>query len=430
MLSTNCIILVIAVITIAILVIVHRCIRVRNRRRKYRELYDASAGDFDREAFEALKEIRQLPEKNADDNFTAGNILELNRNNANLQRAHANMEDTLIVEHYREALNDLHDNPRETREIDPVFMIDYIGGFIDRNENDLRMMQHGGVEFINYYAETAPVIRQESTEQRREAAAAASESRLQFAGNYLDRTKTHTRDPQNVHDSSVNVGLRETMETLRNNTYVRPSSECINEARKYINTCDLSEEKRSRALRALDKVSLGEYNGTVNASETEVFSTVWSRTHLDANRENSQLMRESVVEALADFYDRRPDGSYHENPICTNGRSGRLLTSLVTLDHDDRIGAVNTMENYKNEIMEDVKKALHREILNAKNSDDSELKLVAQSYEDPSVDVPQDAEQRFKTIVRKEIDIIVDNKRDVLAGSADAVRQDAYAAIE
>lgn len=420
---------VVVVLFLVMLVMGMRRSAITHKRRKYRVLYESSAGDFDKEAATALVEINNLPERRAEDDFTAGNIVELNRNNANMRRAHANREDTVILRHYRDTLHDLYENPLEPRDINPIFMIDYIGGFIERNENDLRAIPAGG-DFINYYAETAPAIRHETTEQRKVAAAAATETRVDFIDNYLERTKTHTRDPQNVHDSSVNVGLRSTMDALRNSTYTRPHAECIKEARDYITNSDMSAAKRERALRALDKVSLGEFNGTVNASETEVFSTVWSRTHDPANAENAELMRESVAEALADFYDKRPDGTYHEHPICVNGRSGRLLTSLVTLDHDDGVGAVNTLENYKNEIMEDVKKALHREIEHAKNSDDEQLRTVARSYEDPNVEVPAEAEARFKDIVKKEIDVIVEAKKGVLAGGEEAIKRDAYAAIE
>lgn len=411
-----------------------------HRRRKYRHLYQVSNGAYDESARQALDTIRQIDTPTAEDEFTAGAIVELNKNNGDMRRATV-ADGEEVLRRYRATLMDLFEHPEQERDINPLFMVDYIGGFIERNERDLQAWPDGG-QFMQVYAQTAPDIRGDNIEQRRVEAAQAASNRIEFVDEFLKHSKTHTNDPQNVHDSAVNNSLRRTMERLRGTTVAKPPRACIDEARDFIESSDLSPGRKARALRALDSISIGSFNSTIGSTDTDVFSVVWSRADEHANAAKSKLMREAVVESLADFYDPLKDENgqslrdtsgeiqYNQNPVCVNGRCGRMLESLVLLDHDDQVGGAQTLEQHKNDIMESVKSALHREIEAAKTSDDEDLRNLAKSYEDPNVTVKPEVETQFRETVKKEIDVIVDAKKEVIGETAAAtIKQEAYAAI-
>jgi hypothetical protein len=413
--------------------------RQEAKRKKYKWLRNNSCGSYDDRAQAALREIDSMEVKTSDDDFAAGNIIELNKHQGDLREA-PGVDEVDIIRHYQNALADIRDNPGTDRDIPPMFIVDYIGGFIDRNANEL-MTIPAGYQFVGFYAGTAPKIQHVDINTRKQQAASESSNKIEYIEKFIDSGITHTNDMQNVHDSAVNNSLRRTFANLKSSTVVKPNNTCIEEAIAFLNEYKISPEKKSRALRALDTISTGNYNSTLGATDTEVFAMVWSRADAGENAHNATRIREAVIDALADSFDplRDPDGKiiknangeieYNKDPVCVGGRCGRLLESLVLLDHDDRVGGAQTLEQHKNDIMESVKKALQHEIENAKNSSDPDMKAVGMSYEDPSVETKPEAERQFRETVQREIDAIIDSKRDLLGSAADRVKQEAYAAI-
>jgi hypothetical protein len=412
----------------------------RERRRKYKHLLKNSSGNYDREAAAALIEIDQIEEKKAEDNFTAGTVIELNRNYGDMRNA-APGDGTRVVQHYRAALTDLQEHPTQVREIDPLFMIDHIGDFIERNTPGI-MVYPGGGELVQFYQAAAPAIRQETVEQRLAAAEQDADNRLDVVDNFLDRSRVIVDDTQNSHDSAVNVSLRKTLTRLRQTTDARETAQCIREARRHINEADIDIGKRTRALKALDVLALGAQNDTIGATDTEVFNLIWCRCDAAENAKNEKLMKDALVDSLADFYEQRrdPEGRpmrdgdgrvvYQENAVCVNGRCGRMLESIVLLDHDDEIGGAQTLQQHKSDVMEQVKSILHKEIEIAKSSDDKDLRDVARSYEELDVTVKPEAEAKFKDSVKQEIDALIDGKKEVLGSHAETIRQEAYVAVD
>jgi len=429
----------VAVLVIAAIILVYASCnagKATARREKYRKLFNESSGVFDAPAKEALDTILSSTARGAEDAYTAATILDLNVGDGNLRGNRANRQN--IQQLYTEALHDMQRNPvvpatqdvglftlfdveEDENRLDPLFMVQHIGGFIDRNPDVLQR------EFIDLYAQTVPHVHAKKVEQARAevVAKATAEgrvlSRAEAVEQLTDALETHNTDPQNVHDSAVNVGLRDTLATLRSTTKIRDFDKCSEELRQYISDNHRDSAKGQRALSALETISAGNFNSSIGANESEVFATVWSRA--DENT-NTEQIREAVVDAMNDFYER---GS--ANPVCINGRCGRLIGSLATLDRDPTVGAVQTLEQHRNDIMSQVSAALQREIDIASRSEDAGLKRVAESYTVPGVTADPAHEQRFIEGVKREIDTIIDAKKEVLGGSMETIKKDAYAAL-
>jgi hypothetical protein len=97
-------------------------------------------------------------------------------------------------------------------------------------------------------------------------------------------------------------------------------------------------------MRVLNKMSEGDMIGTFGENEDRILAYTWERCNHPRNRENAELMREAIANALS-------DGIENDTQVCINGRCGRVLNSLVTLDYDNEVAnGVMSFEAYKNQI--------------------------------------------------------------------------------
>jgi len=100
----------------------------------------------------------------------------------------------------------------------------------------------------------------------------------------------------------------------------------------------------------------------------------------------------------------------------------------VTLDFDPSVGSAMTFEAYRNQIFQEVKEIIDKEIEKAKNSGDAELAEYAKSFDsgDPLEDGGP-AEERFKRQLKNSLDKHIDRYRDKLGErEIEQVRQEAY----
>src|SRR5581483_2162970 len=193
--------------------------------------------------------------------------------------------------------------------------------------------------------QAVPAALTRTSQERAAAIDATAVSKLDFAEKFLETTKTHTADPQNSHDPSVNIHTREVLEIIRDQNTI-DTQKALADAKSYINGAVADENKRKKALGGLDAVSFGSRNDTIGDTDTNVFTYVWGRSCIPANSAKRALIQEAIVNALVDMKDT------DTSQVCIGGRCARLIEALTLLDHDPKVSEGSaTVEMYKNEIM-------------------------------------------------------------------------------
>ena len=137
---------------------------------------------------------------------------------------------------------------------------------------------------------------------------------------------------------------------------------------------------------------------TFGESEDRLFAYTWERCKHPRNKDNSDLMRESICNSMADSI----EGG---NQVCPNGRAARVLNSLALLDYDSALTGVMTFEAYRNKIFQETREIFDREIENAAKSNDIGLKAVAESFDNPDIQPTIQSLQLFKDNIKNEIDL-------------------------
>lgn len=395
------------------------------------KFYQRSNGTLDNNAKLALKTIKSIKKPNANDNFIAGNIIE--HNTVPGQENEQPGEQRIIesTRRYRDAVDEIARG--NYRGANPQFMLDHI---IDFGGNNLPAYQRGGAAPIAFdlpvdiiddgilvelydLTRTADTVRNNHIIANADAAKRISTNKKEFSDNFTTLATTHTNDPQNVHDSGVRVGNQNTLNRIRSggdNLY-----QVFTEIRAYIDASDTTEEKKKNAKITLDTMSEGAYIMAHNDTEDRIVKYVWDRSKEPANAANADNIRDAVVVAL---HQSVTPGS--KTPVCINGRVSNILGSLVTLDHDDSVGAAVTEEQYKNDIYSNASKILENELAKAADSNDPGQRQVADSYYDGN-ETDNVAMELFKQNVRNSIDVMIDSyKGRINDNRLSTLRTDCY----
>lgn len=408
------------------------------KRHKYKNRYKTSTGGFDTAAVDTMRMINEIQDPIAEDHFYAGAILEQNLLQGDLVRANPRILNN-IVHRYENTLMDIFDRTEAARHrfgnrrrVDnPVYMVDHMQQFRDNiNAQIGRQLADDALFAFNAIIDnTTPVIRQANAEERKERAITNANNRDEAVDNYFRETINYTSQSQNVHDNKVNKDLKETYERLRK---TRPEDKSatlsMNEARQFItDEYALDENNKGKvddALEVLNRISQGNYISTFGDSEDNIFATVWERSNHPGNAETATLMKEAVIDSLADCKE-------NGHVVCINGRCGRMLASPVLLDYDDEVGKAKTYEAYKNEIFELTNKTMKDIAKEYKNSDIELKRAVGRSFEDPSVDTDPAIEQVYRDDVKKELETILDGYKEKLTDKElDSIRKDCHAAVD
>jgi hypothetical protein len=411
--------LILAIVTIVLISLIYWVCISRGdkaRRKKSEQALNESAGVFDQHARRALDELTQIQDPQPDDFFRRGNIFQYNllegntrgtRGENRIARRQRQTAVGNIIRDYTDTLLGMQGRVADIgidRDLGPDFMvhriedinINLLGGFDDDLE-----IQRILAGFDNIVTTQVPAVRREIVQERRAQAIATANNRAEAIDNYFDAATKYTNDAQNVHDSKVNGDLRNTLQRLKRTAPADLNPmQCIDECLEYIEDEYSHEhgEKVRDAVSILNKISEGNPIGTFGEREDNIFALVWTRCSHSANRSNKDLMREAVVNALADSV----EGG---NQVCINGRCARVLNSLVTLDFDKSVseGAM-TFEAYKNQIFQETKELINQELDRALASTDDKLRAVGEAYEGTDVEVDSAVEERFKQEIKQEID--------------------------
>lgn len=379
-----------------------------------------SNGTADKDARNALQEIKKIKKPTAQDKFNEGEIYAYNILEGEADRdlntaAHA-------INAFDRALND--------NEVE-VHMVARVHDFVENQEGIAHLMNP--VEQVNRYLarnrehngrnhdtngnanEIAVGLRvlagnvntaNENLRQKRKKPAA---TKSLVSKNFLDESIKHTNDRQNVHDSSVQTSLNKTYKKLNEQqdaaTAVKPMT-AFQEAHQYAN--NITDPKRkANVLRALNSFSVGSTQLSNGSTEHDTFVKVWNRHKHPKNKDMSTNIKDAIMDALDSCIE-------NDSLVCTTGRTSRILGSLATLDFDPEMGKAQTGEAYKNEIYTECKKILDQEIAELKKSDDVELAKAAASYEDPKINASRAAEKKFQEHVGDKYAVLVDSYRDKL----------------
>lgn len=160
-------------------------------------------------------------------------------------------------------------------------------------------------------------------------------------------------DPQNVHDSQVNIELK----NIYHNLVEKNSFDDINADTKSLEKFigELPPNKRKRALKTYEYMH--GHNSAVGAQEEMVLLEVWKRVNSNQNKSRQKELKEAFADALVDSTD---DNGY---TVCSGGRCARILSSLTLLDTDKKIAEpIKSKEILRSEIMSKAHKILNEAI--------------------------------------------------------------------
>lgn len=257
----------------------------------------------------------------------------------------------------------------------------------------------------------ATTVRKNVTENAAVSAGKISRNKKEFSSNFAKLSQSHTSDPQNVHDSSVRFDNQKTLDIIKKTASNKTPGEVIQEIRYHIdNYYDGNEIKKAQAHAVLSEVSKGQYIMTYNDNEARILKYVWDRAKIPENKDNEMDIKDSVVVALQQSLKKETG-----KPNCINGRVSNILGSLVILDCNKNVGAANTEEQYKNDMLRRAEQILDEELEKAKASGNKPMIQVAKSFFDDSSEVDEKYVEIFKTDVKKTIDEMVNSYRDKMS---------------
>lgn len=370
-----------------------------SRRENAQTNIQKSNGTMDSNAQAARSQLKNIKKKTARDKFDAAEITRLNEYENDL--AHAKTTDIAdIAKDYTEAIQQWQatENPAFVlgRIEETERQIQALGGYDALADDDYMMRAIIG---LNQVVENN-TLREQNSEHRLATAIATSETRAEAVDKYLESSKTQTSDAQNVHDSSVIRDLNRTLMELRSTLPTGYSAtHAINEARQYCQgeyRREYGDGKANRAQRCLDLIAAGSNISSFNTTEDEIFAVTWARCDYRPNHRNRKNMRDGIMHALADSI----EGA---NPVCLNGRCGRVLSSLVTLDYNTEVGSAMTLEAYRNQIFSETSKIIAEEVETAKSSNNPKLRQAAEAF-DSGDNTDEAGDQMLKERIQRAVD--------------------------
>lgn len=403
---------ILVIILLIIIIIIFYTVKNKDstKRKQSKELYNSSSGNYDKEAYESLKKISEIKDKKPDDNFLAGNIIEYNVLQGNIRKAPKEPFMNMLS-NYNETIRGIQEN-KIVDEIDPIYMLDHITTVY----NQIALPNIAHVEQIAPNIIHIPEIRKNVVKERKNKIKTNTSNKKEEINVFLEASKSFTSDPQNTHDSSVNGDLRKTVKELQS-TYpqnLKSFKDSLDEIRKYIETAKIPEFKKEKAKKSLDLAYQNNYILTLNCKEGDILSMTWERSKHENNKNNCELIKNAILDSLVDCI------SDNGLSVCINGRCGRILESLTTLDFYKDIGKAQTSEMYKNEIFNEAKKIMDSFIEQAEQSKNEKLQNLARNYKGENVEVDNETDKKFKSEISNNIDKMTEKYKEKL--SADQLK--------
>ncbi len=246
-------------------------------------------------------------------------------------------------------------------------------------------------------------------------ALAKTSDRTAAVARIIDETAIIHSDDQNSHDSSVTKGLSETMNIIMESVDDHDVKRSMSEIRAYIAKSGSADAEL--AVNAMDNSSIVYPHGL---PEMDILTYTWERTSIPQNREKTRELREAFLTSLN-------DSVVNGNVVCASGRTARVLSSGLLIDHDPRVGAVSTVQAIRSELLRDIK-TMYTEIINYDyQSDDAEKKSVAAYHLGLTKSEPDPvANEAMNDRLRKEVDRMVNGRTDLQDGDRNRIIMESY----
>lgn len=168
---------------------------------------------------------------------------------------------------------------------------------------------------------------------------------------FLEKSKVHVDNPQNVHDNAINATMFQIIKRIADeNTEILPSKEQIFNAitdpvaKNVINI--FSNENTVAALGGM--------------SDLEVLQLVYLRC---CNPKND---KKTMITALTDNLKNCMENG---NIVCVTGRVARITSTLILLDFDENNWNMKLVDDYKEEILNKTKNIIQEVATLALNTD-------------------------------------------------------------
>ena len=357
----------------------------KSKKRSLTRNVQESIGTFDSKAISATENYHSIFMPDKTDTLQYNRIIELNQNEGRIENK--GILD-MVVQNYTNILDD-----GDGDELD-WFEIHQIENFIDRHQ-DMLDADRILIENINEIPRKKNIKTIQDIKE-------SSDTKIEAVNQYKETSKTQTSDPQNVHDSAVNVQLALGYDLLKkcsgssaNKDYIK--SEIENKIRQLP---PLKQKKVNNALAAVMSNKIN--NSVIDDTESNLLYNVWNRS---LGQENKNLIQESILDALEDM------STTENSVVCSNGRCTRLYESLVLLDSNETISkGLTTTEQIKNDMLDKTNEILQDNIKEYLKSDNKSLKTVAQSYNDPSIETDPIVEKSFKDMVVEKVTNFLDQE--------------------
>lgn len=449
--------LIIILIVIAILLIFYFATR-QSPREYYTQHIAKSSGRFDNNAKTALATINQINNKTAEDYITAGNILNYNLLRAeHLQPAQMDNLRRQIAQLYINGiyqLNGNHERDRMIQEFGAAYRtpaadarIIFIGTFDDdiipadtdtntatatdttvRNPNVIAdiltffnedrgpNLGWQATRFVNETYNKLSDKKREDAAQLKTALVADGAKHTDVISETLDTFKEIRDDSQNVHDTSVNAGLKRTLDYLvkaHGNAYGGMAQ--LIAAPQYEHHSNKSEIDKTLGIIEAARGTVQPFNMT----EGDIFNTIIARIFAPVNEVNRAALIDAFLDALA-------ESAY----VCSNGRCARMIASLTLLDAQPGLGIVKTKDMIRAEIYDEAKKIIDGEIQKAAGSMDETQRIVANYYSSGGSPPSPVAMAEFEQKCRAALDTCIDRyAADFTKAELQNIKEDCYTGI-
>lgn len=178
-------------------------------------------------------------------------------------------------------------------------------------------------------------------------------TRREAADIFFRQNAQQRNDSQNVHDGTVASGLDSIIRILSSDPITAGEAEkfTVGDIQKALLSGKYGYNEN--VMPVLAKVSDGLDNWVCykNHREVDVLRLVWGRSFHPANKNNAENIRQALYDGLA-------SGVEGSHVVCVQGRVGRMVGALATLDFDERTWGLLRDDDIRNEIRGAAHKAL------------------------------------------------------------------------
>ena len=406
------------------------------------KIYQRSSGSFDDAAMLTLQRATSRPNPTPEEHALAATVI---TNNILAQEHRPQTVTPEAVErsqlrremfddarnHYMAALDGMH---ARQQQLQTNFIIDAAMGFafeglellltndpiiaeFDWDFNNITQVH--GIAIDQNLANVANQRLDELVNTRRAAAWSAVENQNGARGagvaTYINLATQNTDDPQNSHDTGVLSCLKAIVERLRSDqkNMILPSLDIII-SEIQAKGPQLSENRAHRiadVLEVINQINNNERVISINATDSECLSRIWLRASDPKNIAVKNELYQAIFDALYDCWE---EGVVGRKIVCVNGRTSRILSSLILLDWDKRNWEVKKLEQFKNDIYARAAEVIASEAEKASNSSDpnmqkaGRLHLAQTAEEMKSIgNVPKEASEKLANQMRNAIEVMV-----------------------